>query len=422
MPRQHADRMRGDGAGPGPRFLVFAYACEPDRGGESEAGWLWSRMLARLGETWVITRENNREVIEPFLEDLPERKNLHFIYTDLPQWARSWKRGLRGARLYYMLWQWAALRRALELRRRRHFDAVWHLTWANAWLGSVGALLPEPFIYGPVGGCVPMPWTLLSAVGVRGALFEVRRSLARGAGRYLNPLARVAWSRARLILAQNGETLQWFPARHQAKSVVFSHAMVDDEDNRERSARGGQTVLYVGRLIPWKGLSLAIRALALLPGWRLVIAGQGPDRDRLRRLARRLAVDDRVEFVGWVPRQQIRSLIMHADALLFPSLHDEGPFAVAEALAGGLPVACLDRGGPAVIGGRGVRPTTVRETTLALAGTVRAIAGTNPPSSPSLSSQTRQLVTLLQKRFPELQIEDRASTQRRTSGRDVSMG
>ena len=42
------------------RVLVFAYACEPDQGSEPGAGWIWSRMLARIGEVWVITRENNR--------------------------------------------------------------------------------------------------------------------------------------------------------------------------------------------------------------------------------------------------------------------------------------------------------------------------------------------------------------------------
>jgi glycosyltransferase involved in cell wall biosynthesis len=411
LTRQEPRRVGGHDAGTGPRFLVFAYACEPDRGGESEAGWLWSRMLARLGETWVITRRNNRKVIEAEVDELPERDNLHFVYTDLPAWARFWKRGLQGARVYYMLWQWAALRKAIELRRMLCFDAVWHLTWANAWLGSVGALLPEPFVYGPVGGCVPMPWTLLPAVGVRGTLFEIRRSLARGVGRHLNPLARLAWSRAELILAQNGETLHWLPARHQQKAVVFSHAVVDQDGADESSMRGGSTALYVGRLIPWKGISLAIRALALLPGWRLVIAGRGPDEGRLKKLARRLAVDHRVEFAGWLPRQQVRSLMLRADTLLFPSLHDEGPFAVAEALAAGLPVACIERGGPPVIGGVGVPPTTVRRTAKDLARTVATIAGVEPRSFPSISSHTRRLEELLQQRFPDLQARDRITSQ-----------
>ena len=100
------------------RVLAFAYACEPGKGSEPGAGWIWSRMLARIGEVWVITRESNRVAIEAALAQVPEKENLHFEYVDLPARARFWKRGAKGARLYYLLWQVAALRRGRILSRR----------------------------------------------------------------------------------------------------------------------------------------------------------------------------------------------------------------------------------------------------------------------------------------------------------------
>jgi hypothetical protein len=45
------------------RILAFAYACEPGRGSEPGAGWSWARMLAGIGETWVVTRANNRPAV-----------------------------------------------------------------------------------------------------------------------------------------------------------------------------------------------------------------------------------------------------------------------------------------------------------------------------------------------------------------------
>ena len=42
------------------RILVLAYACEPGTGSEPGTGWMWSRMLARFGDTTVVTRSNNR--------------------------------------------------------------------------------------------------------------------------------------------------------------------------------------------------------------------------------------------------------------------------------------------------------------------------------------------------------------------------
>jgi NAD(P)-dependent dehydrogenase (short-subunit alcohol dehydrogenase family) len=124
------------------KLLAFAYACEPAEGSEPGAGWMWARMLARYGDTWVITRANNREVIESAIDEIPERGRLHFVYVDLPAWARSWKRGSRGLRPYYLLWQLAALRVARRLHRTIGFDLVWHLTLANAWPGRWGGRPP----------------------------------------------------------------------------------------------------------------------------------------------------------------------------------------------------------------------------------------------------------------------------------------
>jgi glycosyltransferase involved in cell wall biosynthesis len=60
----------------------------------------------------------------------------------------------------------------------------------------------------------------------------------------------------------------------------------------------GCTLLYAGRLLPFKRVSLAIEALARLRGWRLIICGEGPHEKRLRDLAQRLGVIDRIEFRG----------------------------------------------------------------------------------------------------------------------------
>jgi hypothetical protein len=53
------------------RILPFAYASEPGQGSEAEARCAWSRMLARLGETWVITRHDYRAASELLAEALP---------------------------------------------------------------------------------------------------------------------------------------------------------------------------------------------------------------------------------------------------------------------------------------------------------------------------------------------------------------
>jgi glycosyltransferase involved in cell wall biosynthesis len=364
-------------------------------------------MLARMGEVWVITRESNRQVIEAALPSIPEAGALHFEYVDLPRRARFWKRGARGARVYYVLWQVAALRRARELSRAMSFDLVWHLTWANAWLGGLAPLLPGRFVYGPVGGGVGMDWNFVTVLGIRGAIFEVTRALLRAGARFLNPIARLPWRRADLILVQNPETRAWLPARHREKALVFPHIVLEEGTGwvGARPETPTKNALFVGRLLPWKGVALALRVLVLLPDWTLTIGGDGYDERRLRRLARRLTVEDRVAFLGWLTPGRVHDLMREgSDVLLFPSLHDEGGWVIAEALATGLPVVCLDRGGPPAIGGSGVPCTGVSQTVAALTQAVVTAAGRATGGFPSIDSSTVRLQSILRSHFPALGI------------------
>jgi glycosyltransferase involved in cell wall biosynthesis len=199
-------------------------------------------------------------------------------------------------------------------------------------------------------------------------------------GRYLNPLARVTWRRASLILVQNAETREWLPAGHRPKTRVLSNAVLEESlgPTMKRHRDSTPTALFAGRLLPLKGVSLAIQALEHLPEWRLVICGEGPDESRLRRLAARIGVQDRVRFLGWIPRSEVLRLMREeADAFVFPSLHDEGPWSVVEAVASGLPVVSLDRGGAVVLASSTVKPDGVFVTSRRLAQAVRAVYGTN---------------------------------------------
>jgi hypothetical protein len=74
------------------KVLVSAYACEPGKGSEPAVGWNWIVQIARFHEVWAITRSSNRRAIEMSLAGKP-LGNVHWLYYDLPAWARFWKRG-----------------------------------------------------------------------------------------------------------------------------------------------------------------------------------------------------------------------------------------------------------------------------------------------------------------------------------------
>jgi glycosyltransferase involved in cell wall biosynthesis len=356
------------------RIVAFAYACEPDKGSEPGAGWMFVRMLARHASVWVITRANNREAIEAALPSIPERNELHFVYVDPSRRLTGWKRGQRGVRLFYMLWQVTALREARKLHGEHPFDLAWHVTMANAWLGSTASLLGIPFVYGPVGGGVRMPLRLAPDVGAKGLVYEAAREVARAGGRFVNPLARISWRRAALILVLNPETRTWLPTRYSSRCREFTNAVIESLPAEPRRSSSRRTsAMFAGRLLPWKGGALAIRAISRTSEWTLDVFGDGPDRGRLERLAERLDVADRVRFHGWVARDELRQRFADADVFLFPSLHDDAPVAVLEALAAGLTVVGLDIGGPSVIGGPAIRAVSPEGIEKSVDGLARAI-------------------------------------------------
>ena len=97
------------------------------------------------------------------------------------------------------------------------------------------------------------------------------------------------------------------------------------------------------------GLDIAIEALARLPtrlDSRLLIAGTGPERQRLERLAYERDLGDRVVFLGRVPDDELPRLYRQADACVVPSRELEGfGYVALEALAAGTPVIASATGG-----------------------------------------------------------------------------
>jgi glycosyltransferase involved in cell wall biosynthesis len=372
-----------------PRILAIAYNCFPGGGSEPGVGWTWTRILAGFGDVVVMVRPIRGAPVDlqASFEDLPERGHARFVEVELPSWFsrlvdRGHHRAPRLQRLQYIAWQVVALRAARRLQRRERFDLVWHLTFANAWLGSFGHLLGPPFVFGPVGGGVNPPWRLVPGLGAKSVLFEVVRVVLRELAAHLNPLARGSIRRAALILTQNEDTRRWLPAKQRAHAVVFPNAVLEDIPQGRDRQPGPPTALYVGRLISMKGVHLAIQALAELPQWHLLVCGDGREKERLIALAGTVGVSERVQFLGWQDRDEVFRLMRQAaDVLVFPSFHDEAGMVVVEAIASGLPVVCLNRGGPPVLGGHAVTAAGPDETIHGLADAIRTSGSLTVDSS-----------------------------------------
>lgn len=113
----------------------------------------------------------------------------------------------------------------------------------------------------------------------------------------------------------------------------------------------GRILLSVGNLVELKGHHIAIEALTQLPkDLHLVIAGTGPERNNLQKLATQFAVIDRITFAGHIDNKQLRWWYSAADSLILCSSREGWANVLLESLACGTPVIATSVGGtPEVI-------------------------------------------------------------------------
>ena len=130
-------------------------------------------------------------------------------------------------------------------------------------------------------------------------------------------------------------------------------------------------VVFAGRIVAQKGLAVLIRAARHVDA-EFVICGDGRELERMRKLARRTGVDDRVRFRGWLDSEQLAQELANASVVVVPSLWPE-PFGLVgiEALSAGRPVIASATGGVEEwledgISGLCVKPGDVEELTRAL--------------------------------------------------------
>ena len=142
-----------------------------------------------------------------------------------------------------------------------------------------------------------------------------------------------------IVLSQrHGELLREHGLPADGVSVVPNFA---PSPAAQSGGTAGGYALVSGRLVEEKGFDTAIHA-ARAAGVPLVVAGQGPDEQRLRDLAQ--GAD--IRFAGWQAPRELDEMRAKAALVLAPSRCEEAcPYSVLEALAAGLPVLVSDRGG-----------------------------------------------------------------------------
>ena len=338
------------------KILLSAYACEPDKGSEPGVGWNWALEIAQLGhKVWVLTRANNQLSIKSKNLRLPEKNNLHFLYYDLPRWAYLWKKGNRGIYLYYFLWQIGAYRLAKKVHSKENFNLVHHITFGVIRQPSFMWMLRIPYILGPVGGGETAPWKLRFGYPLKGFITDIVRDIFNILTKF-DLFTLLNLRIADEIYVKTPDTMDMIPKKYQKKAKLLLEIGINSTGsiiNYSSVSHQPLRMIFVGRFIYWKGMHIGLLAFSVLskldPEARLTMVGEGPEENKWRNLVKKLDIDDKIYWTGWISHEKIKKLYPEHDVMLFPSLHDSSGNVVLEALSHSLPVICLKIGGPGII-------------------------------------------------------------------------
>jgi len=328
------------------KVLLSAYSCRPGYGSESGIGWNMALEVAKAHDVTVLTRLSNRARIQQGLEALPPGTPVprfaFFEHSPLALLAKRWMPGLSW--WCYQSWQGRACPEVARLQRQFRFDLLHHVTWASYRSSPAVWGHGVPTVWGPVTGVAATPWQLLPWRWPRELLHETLRNLSNR--RATTRLARAA-DFCSAVLVSTEETRKAFAHSGVATWLVPEAGIHETASPQRHAPRPHLRLLFAGRLRFYKGVHFALRGLKTAGvGAELAVFGDGPLRRPMQRLARQLGLGSQVEFHGWVPRDSLLKLYAEFDVFLFPSLHDGIPQALLEAMACGLPVICLDCGGP----------------------------------------------------------------------------
>ena len=342
------------------KIFIIAYACEPGKGSEPGLGWNISGEVARRHDVTVLTRANNKKIIESYLSNNPDapQTKIHFLYLDkggLWRWLK--KRIPFGDQLYFSSWlKSVAIKYADEWQG---FDIVHQLTFCPFFVKPWGADYIDRYVWGPIGGGGGVNSRFPKGFKIEGLGYRFREWLYR----VLNIIvySPFAWrfnAIRRKVAAVTFKAKSFsdnFPVEpNQISAVVQETGYAGEFPTRSYvDAKHPLKIVAVGRMIPHKGFEYAIKGFQKFVTCggegELHILGDGPLHQKLKFLSSSTTSvsNFKIIFHGNVLNTEVHTMLDSADIFLHASFIEAAAWSILEAMVHGVPVVCQDRSGMA---------------------------------------------------------------------------
>ena len=334
------------------KIFVSAYAFEPGLGSEIGVGWHWVLEMSKYFELWVLTRESNRHTIEPWITAHPEYSSIHFLYYDWPKWARFWKKGLRGVRTYYNIWQTCTDSIVKQTMQENGISIYHHLTYGNALWKVSNYGQKQYFIWGPTsaGTVIPKDFTKHYR-----PLSRVKESLQRFIKKtlFMNIGFRNRCKHANLILCKTDDTIECVPQKYRDKCIQFTDVAVDIKDVSlyVSEKRLGKEIRFfaAGTMVGWRNFDVLIDAFTEAVKRNnqisLHILGSGGEYMHLHNRVSERNMENHIKMPGQVNMETYYKYLAESDIIINPCFREGAVTVSFDSMNFAKPLICFDTKG-----------------------------------------------------------------------------
>jgi glycosyltransferase involved in cell wall biosynthesis len=335
------------------RICIVAEHASARFGGEAFLPLRYFSLLRSRGiDAWLVVHSRTRCELEElfprdldrilFVPDLWIHRLVFTISRSLPRRVSEATFGLIN-QLITQFYQRSIVR---NLTRTQPIDVIHQPIPISPRFPSALFSMGIPVVIGPLNGGMDFPQAFRGNESPmsRAAVNFLR--LFTNTGNNLLP----GKKHAAVLLVANERTRNALPRGVRGRVIEMNENGIDvgawHSGEADNLARTNPLFVFVGRLVDWKALDIAIRALAEVPGADLEVVGDGPMLETWKRLAREVGVAERVRFLGRQTQPQYAARLRESVGLVLPSLYESGGAVVLEAVAAAKPVIATRWGGP----------------------------------------------------------------------------
>lgn len=341
-----------------PRVLILADDCNPKWHSLPALVYSYVCKVSEYADVVLVTQIRNKPNIETAGMGKAEvvyldTENVAAPLTKLAYWLSgnsNTAMTLKVAMSYpsYIAFEWAAWKHFRKDLRSGRFDIVHRVSPMSPTIPSpIASWCSVPFVIGPVLGGLPWPNQFKKEMLREREWMNYFRQMHRWL-----PFYKATYTRAAAVLAAYDHTISDLPASARDHIINFSEGGVDPTlfPLPERQPKDKMTVLFVGRLVPFKLPEVILRSFAASPilrQHRLVIVGDGPERLRLDQIVEDEGLSECVEFTGPISQSEVGQLMRESEIFAFPSIREQGGGVITLAMMSGMTCVVVDYGGPA---------------------------------------------------------------------------